>query len=174
MFHDYECCVIAIRNLLFFHSYISFFFLNSSSYLTFLYSCFFFKSSMSMSNIRKNILLYSLIIPSSLYLLFFLYSLAASSIFIVLSCNIFHFHPSYSIISLFPFSRFSIISYFYKIIHVHLQINISCCRFYLAADSTGELWISSDESETNLRKVVSITGWTDHNEWLKWVKIYIS
>ena len=43
-------------------------------------------------------------------------------------------------------------------------------RFYLAADSTGELWISSDESETNLRKLVSITGWTDHNEWLKWVQ----
>ena len=40
-------------------------------------------------------------------------------------------------------------------------------RFYLAADSTGELWISSDKSEANLRKMVSIKGWTDHNEWLK-------
>ena len=165
MFHDYECFVIAIRNLLFLDSYVSFFFLNSLSYLTLLYSCFF--KIFYVKHQTEYLTLSSYNSFFSLFLLFLLYSLATSFIFIVFSCNIFHFYPSYSIISFFPFSGFSITSYFYKIIHVHLQINISCCRFYLAADSTGELWISSDESETNLRKVVSITGWTDHNEWLK-------
>ncbi|XP_074615208.1 uncharacterized protein LOC141874734 isoform X6 [Acropora palmata] len=40
-------------------------------------------------------------------------------------------------------------------------------RFFLAADTTGELWLSSDETEKNLKKVVAINGWTAHNEWLK-------
>ena len=41
------------------------------------------------------------------------------------------------------------------------------CRFFLAADTTGELWLSSDATEKNLKKVVAINGWTAHNEWLK-------
>ncbi|XP_027047022.1 uncharacterized protein LOC113674731 isoform X3 [Pocillopora damicornis] len=40
-------------------------------------------------------------------------------------------------------------------------------RFFLAADTTGELWLSFDESEKNLKKIVAINGWTAHNEWLK-------
>lgn len=40
-------------------------------------------------------------------------------------------------------------------------------RFFLAADTTGELWLSSDETEKNLKKIVAINGWTAHNEWLK-------
>lgn len=40
-------------------------------------------------------------------------------------------------------------------------------RFYLATDSSGEFWISKDESETNLQKVITLNGWTDHNEWTK-------
>ena len=40
-------------------------------------------------------------------------------------------------------------------------------RFYLAADSTGELWLSSDESEANVVKIVTLNGWTEHNRWLK-------
>ncbi|XP_032238898.2 uncharacterized protein LOC5513456 isoform X2 [Nematostella vectensis] len=40
-------------------------------------------------------------------------------------------------------------------------------RFFLAADTTGELWLSADETEANLKKIVDIDGWTDHNEWLK-------
>ncbi|XP_057314445.1 uncharacterized protein LOC130655679 isoform X2 [Hydractinia symbiolongicarpus] len=41
-------------------------------------------------------------------------------------------------------------------------------RFYLAADNSGELWISSDESEANAVKIITLNGWTDHNEWLKY------
>lgn len=45
----------------------------------------------------------------------------------------------------------------------------SSFRFYLASDTTGELWLSSDESESNLVKIVTLNGWTDHNQWLKLV-----
>eukprot|EP00795_Rhopilema_esculentum_P005038 gene5038-148_t len=40
-------------------------------------------------------------------------------------------------------------------------------RFYLASDSTGELWLSSDDSENNLVKIITLNSWTDHNQWLK-------
>ncbi|XP_065639356.1 uncharacterized protein LOC100203426 isoform X12 [Hydra vulgaris] len=41
-------------------------------------------------------------------------------------------------------------------------------RFYLATDSSGELWLSSDDSESNLVKLITLNGWTDHNQWLKY------
>ena len=91
MFHDYECFVIAIRNLLFLDSYISFFFLNSLSYLTFLYSCFF--KIFCVKHQTEYLTLFSYNSFFSLFLLFFLYSLATSFIFVVFSCNIFHFYP---------------------------------------------------------------------------------
>ena len=52
-----------------------------------------------------------------------------------------------------------------------LQKFICLSRFYLASDTTGELWLSSDESESNLVKIVTLNGWTDHNQWLKLVQL---
>lgn len=49
----------------------------------------------------------------------------------------------------------------------HLILDFFPFRFYLSTDSSGELWISSDESESNLVKIVTLDGWTDHNQWLK-------
>ncbi|MEL6193559.1 MAG: PA14 domain-containing protein, partial [Bacteroidota bacterium] len=39
--------------------------------------------------------------------------------------------------------------------------------FYIASDDNGELWLSSDESTTNKRRIASVPGWTAYREWDK-------
>jgi len=39
--------------------------------------------------------------------------------------------------------------------------------FYMATDSSGELWLSSNENSDSLKKLVTLDSWTDHNQWTK-------
>ncbi|MEM9933578.1 MAG: PA14 domain-containing protein [Bacteroidota bacterium] len=39
--------------------------------------------------------------------------------------------------------------------------------FYIASDDNGELWLSTDDTPANKRKIASVPGWTAPREWTK-------
>ncbi|RDV16716.1 T9SS C-terminal target domain-containing protein [Pontibacter diazotrophicus] len=40
--------------------------------------------------------------------------------------------------------------------------------FFIAGDDNAELWLSTDESQANRKKIASVTGWTYSREWNKY------